>query len=272
MRAYSSIPALSIDSARRAVVHVARFCLVTILVTSQHVVAVETPVPKSAISEQMLFADDPKLWLTLKRVVPPEFPSKALERGETAVVDVELEIDELGYVASIRSIKSNPSNRLFEKSAQDAAKYWLFFAPPNPDCKPTRETGNVRIWFEINGGKPSVSVSSRHSQYVSDRHENQVWREIQNGPVVQNELLLRFPLRARRLHAQAVVFAIISVDAVSGTPTKVTISQTLVGEKSLTHDFGRATAAGLMVARFQPGLFRGSDAYRVCKVVVYAIG
>ena len=106
----------------------------------------------SDVTEEMLFADDPKSWLRPKAIVPPEFPAEQLKAKATGYVDIDVSIDKAGKVTSARIVKSNPENKAFEMAVSETIKYWLFRQRADVNCEPIARTSNVRVWFDIRDG------------------------------------------------------------------------------------------------------------------------
>lgn len=104
---------------------------------------------------KLLYADGRMLVL-----VAPRFPKEALEKGQTATVDVFATIRTDGRPENVR-IEANPPNESFESAVMDVVPLWRLqprIVPPG--CGAADTQGHVTIWFEIDRGKPKVSYAT----------------------------------------------------------------------------------------------------------------
>ncbi|MBL0125716.1 MAG: TonB family protein [Betaproteobacteria bacterium] len=136
-----------------------RIALLAVVLLCSAVPAIAAESIPVNVTEEMLFADDPKEWLSVRRVSQPEYPKDLFKAGTTGHVDLGVTIDEVGAVRKIGTVVSNPVNPLFEKSARESVLYWSFKPAISKDCVPQIAEGNVRIWFDIRDGKEAISVS-----------------------------------------------------------------------------------------------------------------
>ena len=94
-------------------------------------------------------------------VVPPDFPKAALAAGQGAKIDLSGTILANGAFVRPKFASDVPQEAAFRKEIEDVIKFWIFF--PSVDevtCIASDVEKHVRVWFEIEGGKPKVSVSS----------------------------------------------------------------------------------------------------------------
>ena len=216
----------------------------------------------TAVTEEMLFADDPKDWAKPKVVVPPEFPGDQLAANTRGYVDVEVELNQNGSVKTARIVKSEPQNTGFEKAVLEVVKLWLFHAALNNGCVPRESTGNARIWFEVRDGKGVVSISGNVTATAVPMNSPQRTVEWEN----RQETLasLGYPVTARLEGVQANLFAAVRIDAATGivTDAAVTWIETLrYASGRVTESFKIAAVKSLKLAKFKPR--EGKD-YSVC--------
>lgn len=239
------------------------FSLVSALAffSSPAVLAVES-VPVN-VTEEMLFADDPKDWLTIARVSAPQYPKELLAKGITGHVDIEVTIDELGKVKKIGAVTSKPQNAAFEESARESVRYWTFYAKISPECVPEVATGNVRVWFEIRDGKEAISVSSTPGTMGSVVSPGKSkWRPLLNQATVARAV--QYPPRARKEGEQGSVFSVIHVDAETGRPFEIKFSHAISSRGWVRSAFELAVRDALKMARFEPSPEEKGLAFRVC--------
>lgn len=215
----------------------------------------------TAVTEEMLFADDPKDWAKPKVVVPPEFPIDQLAANARGYVDVEVELNQNGSVKAARIVKSEPQNTGFEKAVLEVVKLWLFHAALNNGCVPRESTGNARIWFEVRDGKGVVSVSGKMEAAtpVGDLPRKMEWESR-----LEQLATVRYPVTALRDRVEADLFAAVRVDAPTGAAivTVVTwIETSRNATATVAESFKSAAVKSLKLAKFKPR--EGKD-YSVC--------
>ena len=101
-------------------------CLLLVAIASCPAIAQIWPRASGAVSEVMLFADDPKTWVSPWAVVPPEYPAEQLAANATGHVDVEVSVDMGGNVTNARIVGSTPENKAFEMAVSQTIKIWMF--------------------------------------------------------------------------------------------------------------------------------------------------
>ncbi len=92
-------------------------------------------------------------------MVAPEFPEKALARGESARVMVSGTIRTTGRLDNIR-IEAKPPSEAFESAVMEVAHLWrLQPRIVSPECGATEAPARIELWFETADGKPKVSFT-----------------------------------------------------------------------------------------------------------------
>ncbi len=218
------------------------------VIFSAHLAYAGETVP-TEYTEQMLFADDPKTWLTVAKVVQPVYPAEMLAAGTTGYVDAVVTIDFFGGVKSIGAVTSKPQNAEFEKAARESLQYWVFRSSLTQKCTPEEAEGSVRIWFDIENGKGKVSVSSTTGTMRGERKAGDPrWSQILNRAEVTKETI--YPRLARKEGMQAAVYAVMHVNAASGTVDDVDISHTIPDKPAVRKVFSQSVINALKIARF----------------------
>lgn len=216
-----------------------------------------------AVSEEMLFADDPKVWATPLRVVAPQYPIDQLSGKARGYVDMEVALDARGRVKSSRIIKSEPQNQGFEKAAIDVISLWTFHETLSDFCVPVEVTANARIWFEERDGAGVVSVSGSTVGTGETFIRRAKFAEVLND----KELIeaVKYPMAARKAGAEARVYGIGYVSAATGNVSYATVSRIYSGDRAtkLTDEgFAKSVVKALLVLRLKPTA--GGD-YKVCR-------
>jgi TonB family protein len=86
----------------------------------------------------------------------PIYPSDAVRRGITGVVQVKIEIDERGEVAMIKlHPKIDPS---LKQSVADAVDKWTFRLEPETIIAGRNSLSHLTFKFSINSGEPLVEL------------------------------------------------------------------------------------------------------------------
>ena len=212
------------------------------------------------VTEEMLFMDDPAKWATPRVILPPEYPPAQLAAKTEGYVDVEVKLDKFGMVQSIVSMKSAPPNPEFESAVRDVVqKWWAFHETLSPDCAPLEATGNVRVWFSIREGKGVVSVSGEATEATKEFSRKQKKAEVINMQEVLRAT--KYPIQARKDGIEGAVYAYVQVEAKTGVPIAVQISQMFAsGGKGQV--FVNSVRTSLNSVRFEP---MDAPNYRVCR-------
>lgn len=222
--------------------------------------AIDVTVP-TRVTEVMLYADDPKEWLSIKLVVSPTYPPAHLAAGKTGHVDVQLRLDEFGKVVEVKKVEATPMDAAFEMAAREVLKFWLFKPPVSEQCVPIASDGNVRLWFEIRDGKPAISVSSLPDPTAKPR-EQAAWRPMINYR--QMAASVRYPYAARRLDAQGDLFSIMTVDAGTGEVMDAEVSHAVVSHGNAKQHFRDEIVRALMRGRFEPRPAETGKRFKAC--------
>lgn len=90
--------------------------------------------------------------------VAPEYPAQALRDGVEATVDVVGNVRADGGL-EVRGIDVVPDREDFRTAVSQVAKHWILRPRYGFDCGPREVEGRVRIWFEIKGNAPVISIS-----------------------------------------------------------------------------------------------------------------
>lgn len=93
-------------------------------------------------------------------LVPPAFPKQALEKGQSATVEVFGTVRTDGLLEGIR-IEATPPVEAFESAAMEVAA--MMRLQPRIDaatCGAYETSGHVTFWFEIVDGKPKLSYGA----------------------------------------------------------------------------------------------------------------
>ncbi len=217
----------------------------------------------TAVTEEMLFADDPKDWAKPKVVVPPDFPADQLAVNARGYVDIAVTLDAYGKVKTAQLTKSEPANPAFEKAAMEVVRHWIFHAMFSQECVPVESAANVRTWFELRDGKGVVSVSgAATSTTPSNGLDKSAWlnrREV--------AALVKYPAAARRDSIQADANAAIRVNAATGAVADVEVTWLETSPQASTtviEEIKKAIRTPLMSAKFEPRAGGENKTYRVC--------
>ncbi len=92
-------------------------------------------------------------------VVAPDYPKAALAKGLEATVDVTGRISKDGVMEE-PVFRSSVEDTSFRDAIAEVLKFWLFRSPVDADtCELKGGEAQMRVWYEIAGGKPKVSIS-----------------------------------------------------------------------------------------------------------------
>lgn len=116
--------------------------------------------PTFSAEPQTYQVDDLKRWGRPSRVVAPIYPAEALAKGQTGFVDVEGRISPL---LDLKEIEYQPDSGAdtFVEALRQVVPFWEFYAWFGTDCFPKDDRVAVRVWFEIEDGKPKISITVR---------------------------------------------------------------------------------------------------------------
>jgi TonB family protein len=101
----------------------------------------------------------PALAQRIVAIVAPDYPPAALQAGETATLDVAGRVNADGSLA-LATLQIAGGSEAFVNAVKQAAPYWVFQPPIDAaTCESRAGEVRMRVWFEMAGGKPKVSVS-----------------------------------------------------------------------------------------------------------------
>lgn len=209
-------------------------------------------------SRTFLYVEDPEKWGRPSRVVVPEYPRSALERGHTGHVDIEGTIDPLRDLRNPVFKPDSDASSIFVAAVKEVLPSWEFHPARDRDCIPSPARVTTRVWFEIADGKPKISVALRSAPPVPFRI-NAVHREL---PV--------YPRSMQRDGRQAYVYVRMEVDAAGdvGNVEAKAFSDSQRGHAA----FERESARVMRRWKYEP-LPEGETRVRVvCNEVLFRFG
>lgn len=233
--------------------HVSKVLALLLALFAQSASASATPdiLTSTAVSEEMLFADDPKDWAKPRYVVPPDYPQGLLQKKIGGFVDVEVRISGHGEVTSARLVKQEPDGAGFWEATNEVIKKWLFYSKLSSACVPEGTTANVRLWFEPRDDKGVISVSGD----VTATKESFA-KPLQRKWINQKEVArsIRYPLLARSEGIEATLHVVAKVDA-AGSVQTTEISHFFSGRlatNKMRSTFEKAVIENVQKAKFEP--------------------
>lgn len=157
------------------------------------------------------FAEDPSNWGRLNRVLVPEFPKESLARGVTGSVDIEGTVTGWGTLADVEMRPLTPEASVFVEPLKAAIPHWRFHTPLGNNCGPSHARVVARAIFEIDNGKPKISVEHAKVKIPGDLpiHMKAI-RRVQP----------KYPDRMLPAEIEGVVYTLMVVDS-SGSVTDV---------------------------------------------------
>lgn len=202
---------------------------------------------------------DPALWGRATRIVEPAYPPRALAEGLTGYIDVRGRVSPLGILQDIEYSPDNPQSGVFIDPVRRAIRDWNFAPPVGRDCQPSNERVTNRIWFEIEEGKPKVSVSLVRAAAPGDPPVLQ--------PLKREDPI--YPSSMRRSNGEAVVYTRVRVDA-AGEVIAVEPRAYPLRRGAPTREFEHEVIRALTQWRYPPA--PPSDATRVvCYDLVFKL-
>jgi TonB-like protein len=102
--------------------------------------------------------DDPQKWGTVARVLAPEYPKEALDRGVIGSVDVEGVVTGWGTLQDVEYRPLSGPAAVFVEPLQSVMRHWRFHPTLGNDCMPRNVRVSTRVIFEIEQSKPKISV------------------------------------------------------------------------------------------------------------------
>jgi outer membrane biosynthesis protein TonB len=157
------------------------------------------------------FLDDPAQWGRATLIVTPDYPKEALAGKVTGFVDVSGRINWRGAMEEIEYQPDKRESAVFARAVEQVIADWRFRNPLGNDCLPSATRVAARVWFELDGETPKISVTQQESEKRSAVPEYTPLQRV----------IPEYPWRMQRRGWQAVVFARIDIDA-QGSVTQVT--------------------------------------------------
>lgn len=102
-----------------------------------------------------------ELWGRPARIVAPQFPPAALAAGHSGYVELKLRIGPLGEARDVTYEPDSPESASFVDAVKAVLPYWSFYVPQADDCMPSTDQVVMRVWFEVESGKPHISVEPK---------------------------------------------------------------------------------------------------------------
>lgn len=233
--------------------------------TSQQASAAEKTVEPV---DDVLFASDPQSWARVTRVVEPKYPEAALKEGRGAVVDLEVLVDVLGGVKTVRSISSMPRSPDFEAAVQEILKTWLFSVAKTDRCVPVETVGNVSITFEVRDGKGVVSLTHRKLPPPTGA-KVLFGPRIKNRKEVSEDMQQSYPRSARRAGVQAQVYTLLTVEPATGQVQDIEVTH-VITHPDFVRDFTEAARQGMKRTVYTAAEGR-TKPWKMCTVAAYRL-
>jgi TonB family protein len=226
--------------------------------------------PTESTMQEVFFDSDPKSWARVKRIVAPKYPEDAVKNGIGGTVDIEVLIDRLGGVKEIRSLKSNPNNPQFEEATRLVLGRWLFNASRTHRCVPYETVGEARLTFEVKHGEGVISLTHRPRSvppplFVAQRAPIKAL----NRAELQKVFSEAFPQSARREGAQANLYALLTIDANTGTVLNAEVTH-VIAPKDFEKAFAKAAMEGLLKVKYPP-LPNRAESWKTCFDITYRL-
>lgn len=191
-------------------------------------------------------------WLTPKLVKAPDYPAAMLERKQASEVDAVLRITKDGKLKEMLSVRSTPKAEEAEAAVRGILGQWTFRPALASDCMPTETEGVVRVWFDLDNGRPVVSVA---------KPKDMPWIPVAPARVLNRDEFLQavqhsIPRNSRESMIGAKVIVAIEVNGDTGVPVKA--KGTFVeldwdmGDSPLSAYYPEAAAKGAMASRYPP--------------------
>ena len=160
------------------------------------------PVVAQSPADAPSHIDDPQKWGTVARVLPPEYPKGALDGGVTGSVDVEGVVTGWGTLQDVEYRPRSGPAAVFIEPLKLVMPHWRFHPTLGNDCMPRNVRVATRVIFEIEEGKPKISVEHVRGSAAGGvpRYPGPAFRPHPAYPAV----LLRAEVEARTYNLQIV--------------------------------------------------------------------
>ena len=193
-------------------------------------------------------ADDPRVLsaVELKEraakpviIVAPTYPEAAVREGREGTVDVAGTVSAGGI---LEDAKMTGASDDFIAAVREVMPFWRFTPLYGvDDCEPKPAPGAVRVWFEMKGGKPAISVS-RGTAPTAGPEGSELPRELKALKRIEP----RYPQAAIRAGRAGDVEALVLIDD-KGDVKSVTIVPSTTPAL-----FGEEVAHALRQWKFEP--------------------
>jgi len=118
-----------------------------------------TPADTTPSQQTPFQVDDPARLGRPSRIVPPEFPKKAIEQRLSGFVDVEGRVTPLRQMEDVEFRTDSPESLLFRHAVEEVLGLWEFHPPTENDCFPSGRRVVNRVSFEWKDGEPKIFVT-----------------------------------------------------------------------------------------------------------------
>jgi hypothetical protein len=210
-------------------------------------------------------------WLTPKLVKAPDYPAAMLERKQASEVDAVIRITKDGKLKEVLSVRSTPKAEEAEAALRGILGQWTFRPALAADCTPQETDGVVRVWFDLDNGRPAVSVA---------KPKGMPWvpappASVLNREELQQAIAQSIPRNARDSMIGAKVIVAIEVNGDTGVPVKA--QGTFVeldwdmGDSPLTAYYQEGAAKGAMASRYPPLPKYAGTTWHSCVVIDYRL-
>lgn len=202
--------------------------------------------------------EDPSRWGTPWRIVEPEYPKPAIDKGHTGYVDVE------GVIGPDQAIRDpvlkadSRDSETFVESVKEALPSWRFHPPIGDDCLPEDRPVTTRVWFELKNGKPTVSASRQRAVRAKGAPADRPVKRVNPA----------YPREMQRLQHEAVVYTLVEVEPSGKVAAVHARGHT---DARSPHHFERATVSALSAWQYAP-LPQGEERVRrYCLDIAYRL-
>ena len=211
----------------------------------------------AASMSEVFHAEDPSQWGNPKRIVVPDYPKALLERRHTGHVDVEGSITPLQVMEVVGYQADSPASEPFVAAVKEVIDRWAFFPSIDDDCQPAPTRVQTRVFFEMDGDKPKISVTRRSPAASTKPRLKETYRH-----------RLVYPRNMLQQGKQAYVYAGMHLDS-AGKVTDVTATA-FPGSASDLREFVREAKNSLGRWEFPPAS-AGSRPRVVCVEILFRL-
>jgi outer membrane biosynthesis protein TonB len=227
------------------------------------------PAKAAETANDVFFESDPQSWARVRRMVEPKYPAAALKEGRGAVVDLEVLIDEIGAVKTVRSLTSTPSSPDFEAAIRNDLAGWLFHVASTDRCVPVETVGNVTVTFQVEQGKGKVSLTHRSLPKPPSDAKVRMGPRIKNRKEVGEDMNQSYPYSARRGGVRAQVYVLLTVDPVTGQVKEIEVPH-VITHPDYVQAFAQAAREGMKRAVYTT-VEGYTKPWKLCTVAKYEL-